>query len=114
MRSKDLFSIIDFELSLFHIDIENLVAAGRGSVFKNLGKVETMGSEFTSKIDFNNKTKISFFPTIYFSHTYLKTNIKSASLNQYNFMGEAKAISIAGNKLPYAPVKTFILGLEKK
>ena len=34
---------INLEIAAFHVDIENLVAAGRGTVFKNLGKVQTMG-----------------------------------------------------------------------
>ena len=41
---------INLEIAAFHIDIENLVAAGRGTVFKNLGKVQTMGLEVGSSL----------------------------------------------------------------
>ena len=42
---RGTLSFLEYEFAGFHIDIENLVAAGRGTAFKNLGKVATMGFE---------------------------------------------------------------------
>jgi len=107
LRSNNLFSFLDFEFSFFHLDIENLVAAGRGTAFKNLGKVETMGTELSSRISFN-----SYLPVIHLTHTYLKTNVLNGILDKYSFMGSGDPIDISGNNLPYSPKNAFILGLE--
>ena len=107
IRANNLFSILDFELSMFHLNIENLVAAGRGTAFKNLGEVQTMGTELSSKIFFK-----SYLPILHFNHTYLKTNISSGILDKYAFMGSGDAIDISGNDLPYSPENSFILGFE--
>ena len=92
---------------MFHLNIENLVAAGRGTAFKNLGEVETMGTELSSKIFFK-----SYLPIIHFTHTYLKTNILSGILDKYSFMGSGDPIDISGNQLPYSPENSFIVGIE--
>ena len=109
IRSSGLFSMIDMELSYFHLDIENLVAAGRGTAFKNLGKVETMGTELSTRIFSNSSLWI---PTLHFTQTYLKTNIISAVMDKYYFMGSGDPIDISGNELPYSPENSFLLGIE--
>ena len=48
-------SIIDLEIAGFHIDIENLVAAGRGTAFRNLGKVNSMGVEVNTNFLLSEK-----------------------------------------------------------
>ena len=58
---------INLEIAAFHIDIENLVAAGRGTVFKNLGKVQTMGLEVGSNLYFSN----FFMPNIHLAYGFL-------------------------------------------
>ena len=47
-------NIVDVELSGFHVDIENLVAAGRATAFKNLGKIESKGVELGSVLSLSN------------------------------------------------------------
>ena len=47
-------SLFDYEFAGFHIDIENLVAAGRGTAFKNLGKVTTQGVEARTSLLLSN------------------------------------------------------------
>ena len=111
LRTQNLLSFLSLEFSLFHLNIKNLVAAGRGTAFKNLGKVETMGTELSSKVNFS---KYPILPTIYFTHTFLRTNIKSGSLDPYYFMGTGAAIDLSGNNLPYAPRNTFLFGVEQK
>ena len=106
IRTFDLYDIIDLEFSLFHVDVENLVAAGRGAVFKNLGKITTMGSETNLTFSLAN------LPTVQLVHTFLKTNVLDAEINVYPFM-EASLKDIKGNQLPYAPEQTFTISTYK-
>ena len=64
---------IDFELSGFHVDVENLVAAGRGTAFSNLGKVQTYGLELASKLNYSRLSPI--LPDVNLAYTLLETNI---------------------------------------
>ena len=102
-------AILNFELSGFHVDIENLVAAGRGTAFENLGKVQTYGLELASTLKFNQTR--SFLPNINFAYTLLETEIIEGSIKS-NLGGGVK--SIKGKELPYAPRHTFIIGFESK
>ena len=111
VRTQDFLSFLSLEFSLFHLNINNLVAAGRGTAFKNLGEVETMGTELSSKLKF---LQYPILPTIYFSHTFLKTNIKSGFLDPYYFMGTGPPVDLSGNELPYSPKNIFLLGIEQK
>ena len=61
-------SIIDLEIAGFHIDIENLVAAGRGTAFRNLGKVNSMGVEVNTNFLLSEK---SLFYQIFTFHMLL-------------------------------------------
>ena len=69
-----------------------------------------MGTELSSKFDFS---KYPILPTIYFSHTFLNTNIKSGYLDPHYFMGTGAPIDLSGNALPYSPKSTFLLGIEQ-
>ena len=64
-------SLLDFEISGYHLGIENLVAAGRGTAFKNLGKVGTMGVELNAVL--NNSKLNKIFPNIHFIYSFLHT-----------------------------------------
>ena len=99
---------INLEIAAFHIDIENLVAAGRGTVFKNLGKVQTMGLEVGSSLYFSN----FLMPNIHLAYGYLHTEVIDGRI-QTSFSGESNEVSIAGNKLPYTPDHTLTVSLEK-
>ena len=90
-------------------DIENLVAAGRGTAFENLGKVQTYGLELASTLKL--KETRSFLPNINFAYTLLETEIIEGSIKS-NLGGGVK--SIKGKELPYAPRHTFIIGFESK
>ena len=109
LRSENLFSILDFEFSFFHVDINNLVAAARGSVFKNLGSVTMMGTELSSTLKISNNPLI---PTFNISHTFLRTEVTSADLKPYYFMTERYDEDISGNRLPYAPTNTLVAGIS--
>ena len=100
-------SFIDYEISFFNVDIEDMVAAGRGAAFKNLGKITTYGTELNSTLSFSTLSKI------HLSHTFLKTEVNEGVLSQYSFISSGGPVSIAGNELPYSPETTLIIGLEQ-
>ena len=66
-------SIVDFEFSGYHVSIEDLVAAGRGTAFKNLGKVNTMGVETKTSFGFNNINKL--IPNIDITYSFLHSEV---------------------------------------
>ena len=61
--------ILEFEVSGFHVDIENLIAAARATSFNNLGKVITMGVESRASIFLSNY--ISLLPDINIVYSFL-------------------------------------------
>ncbi len=106
------FSLLDYEIAGFHIDIENLVAAGRGTAFKNLGKVNTMGVEVRMNYLFSKIS--STLPDFDVSYTFLSTEVKDATIVS-NVPGTVgSVVSINGKKLPYSPSHTVVAGLEFK
>ena len=102
---KGRFPIMDFEVSGFHVDIENLIAAARATAFKNLGKVRTMGVESRASIYLS--TFSSLLPNINVVHTFMDSEVIEGSLSAS--LGKT---DIAGNKLPYVPRNTLIIGTE--
>ena len=102
---KGNFPIVDFEVSGFHVDIENLIAAARATAFKNLGKVRTMGVESRASIYLS--TFSSLLPNINVVHTFMDSEVIEGSLSAS--LGKT---DIAGNKLPYVPRNTLIIGTE--
>ncbi|MDC3246579.1 TonB-dependent receptor [Candidatus Marinimicrobia bacterium] len=101
--------LYDFESSFFHVGIENLVAAGRGTAFKNLGKIRNSG------IEVNGKIKLSYFqsyiPNLNISYTYLSTKILEGKIASNIKAGGAIA-DLEGNELPYAPKNNLNIGIE--
>jgi len=103
-------SIVDFEFSGYHVSIEDLVAAGRGTAFKNLGKVNTMGVETKTSFGFNNINKL--IPNIDITYSFLHTEVIDGEIisNVSGFVGQQRDIS--GKELPYAPPHTLIAGIN--
>ena len=103
-------SLLDYEFAGFHIDIENLVAAGRGTAFKNLGKVTTQGIEARTSLLLSNI--FSLLPDMDISYAFLATEVKDATIIS-NVSGTAGSeVSINGKELPYSPNHTLTVGLE--
>ena len=103
-------SLLDYEFAGFHIDIENLVAAGRGTAFKNLGKVTTQGIEARTSLLLSNI--FSLLPDMDISYAFLSTEVKDATIIS-NVSGTAGSeVSINGKELPYSPDHTLTVGLE--
>ena len=101
---------IILETSTFLIQIEDLVAAGRGTAFKNLGKVNLSGLEFAMKLGISKFSSI--LPDFNFTYTYLQTEIIDGIIKSATIAGNVD-VDINGNELPYAPKHTFTIGVAK-
>ena len=105
------YPMFNFEVSGFHVGIENLVAAGRGTAFKNLGKVNTMGLELN--LNLLSSKVVGLLPDLHFIYAFLNTEIKDGIIKS-NVSGTVGSdVSIQGKKLPYAPAHTLTAGFSK-
>ena len=102
-------SFIDYELSGYHVSIEDLVAAGRGTAFKNLGKVNTMGFEARSSLGLS---KISaLLPNVDISYSFLDTEVIDGRIISNVSGSVGSEVDIDGKELPYAPAHTLLVGV---
>jgi len=101
--------LLDYEIAGFHIDIENLVAAGRGTAFKNLGKVETQGVEVRTDFLFSNINSV--LPNLGVAYTFLSTEVTDGTIKS-NIQPVNSDVSINGKELPYSPKHTLNIGLQ--
>jgi Fe(3+) dicitrate transport protein len=85
------------------------VAAGRGTAFKNLGKVNTQGLEI--RTDFLLSKLNTFLPNLGVTYTYLSTKVVDGTILS-NIQPVGQAISINNKKLPYSPDHTLNVGIE--
>ena len=99
------------ETAGFLIKVEDLVAAGRGTAFKNLGKVDLSGIEVATT--FGISEFVSILPDFNLSYTYLQTNIVDGIVKSATIAGNVD-VTLDGNELPYAPRHTFTVGLSKR
>jgi Fe(3+) dicitrate transport protein len=102
-------SFVNYEITGFHIGIENLVAAGRGTAFKNLGKVNSFGVETSVDFDFSKVSGI--LPNIGIAYTYLSTEVVDGIIIS-NIQPVDQEVSIKGKELPYSPNHTLNIGSE--
>jgi Fe(3+) dicitrate transport protein len=101
-----------FEAAAFHLYIEDLVAAGRGTSFRNLGKAMTYGLEGMASLKFYNIfKKAGFLPEAYVSYTWLQTEVLEAEIPSAL---STEIVSIAGKRLPNAPENVLVAGLMKE
>ncbi|HCR19021.1 MAG TPA: TonB-dependent receptor [Candidatus Latescibacteria bacterium] len=99
------------EATVFWVGIRDLVAAGRGTAFKNLGKVETYGFELGASLLPSRLFRV--LPDVNLSYSFLGTEIKSGIVRSGVVAGSAD-VDLAGNELPYAPRHTLTVGLQKQ
>ena len=99
------------ETAGFLIKVEDLVAAGRGTAFKNLGKVDLWGIEVATTLGISEF--VSILPDFNLSYTYLQTNIVDGIVKSATIAGNVD-VTLDGNELPYAPRHTFTVGLSKR
>ena len=99
------------EAAGFLIRVEDLVAAGRGTAFKNLGKVDLSGIEMATTLGISEF--VSILPDFNFSYTYLQTKVIDGIVKSATIAGNVD-VELNGNELPYAPQHTFTVGLSKR
>ncbi len=99
------------EAAGFLIKVEDLVAAGRGTAFKNLGKVDLSGLEMAMTLGVSEF--VSILPDLNLSYTYLQTKIVDGIVESATIAGNVE-VELNGNELPYAPRHTFTIGLAKR
>ena len=109
---RGTLSLVEYEIAGFHIDIENLVAAGRGTVFQNLGKVASQGVE--SRMGITLSQISSLLPDIHVAYTFLHTEVKDGAIISSVSGSAGSETSINGKELPYSPNHTVTAGLEFK
>ncbi len=101
---------VGFEMTGFFLLIEDLVAAGRGTLFRNLGEVSTRGLEIGGSI--KGSHCFSLLPDLNLSYTLLDTEVLEGVIPSAILAGDVP-VNIAGNHLPYAPRHTVTAGLSK-
>ena len=103
-------SLLTTELSGFYIRIEDLVAAGRGTAFRNLGMARTYGVELaTSLRAFSSDNS----PVAHVSYTYLQTEVLDGRI-QSAVVNNVPSVDISGNELPYAPRHNVTLAVTQQ
>ena len=102
---------LTLEVSGFLLKIADMVAAGRGTAFKNLGKVDSYGLE--TGLNAEVSRFMPLLPDFNLSYTYLQTEVKSGIVKSATIAGNVD-VDIAGNELPYAPRHTLAIGLAKR
>ena len=102
---------LTLEVAGFLVKISDIVAAGRGTAFRNLGKADTYGLE--TALAFGVSRFVPLLPDVNLSYTYLQTEIKSGIVKSATIAGNV-GVNIAGNELPYAPRHTLTVGLAKQ
>ena len=99
------------EATVFMVRVEDLVAAGRGTAFKNLGEAQTRGLELS--LAWGPERYAGLLPDFNLSYTYLETEIKSGIVKSATMAGNVD-IELAGKELPYAPAHTLTVGVAKQ
>lgn len=102
---------LTLEVTGFLLKIVDMVAAGRGTAFKNLGKVDSFGLEVGLAMEISRLAPI--LPDLNLSYTNLHTEVKSGIVKSATIAGNVD-VDIAGNELPYAPRHTLTVGLAKR
>ena len=102
---------LTLEACAFRLRIEDLVAAGRGTAFRNLGEVETYGLETALALSTSRLGPV--LPDLHLAHTWLRTRIRSGVIASATRAGDVE-VDITGNELPYAPPHTLTVSLVKE
>jgi Fe(3+) dicitrate transport protein len=98
-----------FEAAAFRVEIQDLVAAGRGTAFRNLGRVNTAGLELGATA--RGSAFGRFLPDFNLAYTYLDTEVEEGIIRSAVIPGGTE-VSIAGLELPYAPRHTLVAGIS--
>ncbi len=99
---------LSFEVAAFDIIIEDLVAAGRGTLFRNLGGARSLGVE--TGLSIRGSSIIDWLPTLDLSWTLLEATVLDGVIPSAVLAGDVP-VDISGKELPYAPRHTLNVGL---
>lgn len=99
---------VSFEVAAFDIMIEDLVAAGRGTLFRNLGRARSIGLE--TSLTLRGSKLAGWLPTLDLSWTLLRATVVEGVIPSAVLAGDVP-VDIAENELPYAPRNTLNIGL---
>lgn len=102
---------LTLEATGFLIRVRDLVAAGRGTAFKNLGRADTWGLEAGLALKTSRYSRL--FPDIHLAYAYLRTEVRSGIVKSATRAGNI-SVDLHGNELPYAPEHTLTLGVSKQ
>lgn len=106
--STDLLGV---EVAGFGVEIEDMVAAGRGTIFRNLGRVRSVGIE--SSVALRGDRLWSPLPTFNVAATLLRTEVLDGEIPSAVLAGDVP-VDISGNELPYAPQLTVNAGVARE
>ncbi|MEM7040650.1 MAG: TonB-dependent receptor, partial [Bacteroidota bacterium] len=99
---------ISGEVAFFHLTIDDMIAAGRGTAFTNLGNVTSTGIE--GNVTFKTSSLNEWLPDLFCTYTFLQTRINDGVL-QFSALSDTIIPDVSGNELPYAPNHNLIIGL---
>ncbi len=99
-----------FEAAGFHLAIEDIVAAGRGTAFNNLGRAQSYGVEWSGTLRASSFSGV--LPDVNLAYTLLQTEILEGRILSARRAGVE--VDVSGNELPYAPEHTLVAGIEKR
>ena len=97
------------EVTGFHLNIDDLVAAGTGTAFQNVGKVETYGLEVMGK--WAASRTLAWLPDFHLTYTWLQTEVKEGEIR--SALKAGSVVDITGKQLPYAPEHSLIAGISR-
>ncbi|MEM6782518.1 MAG: TonB-dependent receptor [Bacteroidota bacterium] len=101
--------LVAAEVAGFFLHIDDLVAAGRGTAFRNLGSARTYGAEVAGTV---RGSVLGPYPTLHLAYTLLSTEVIDGLIPSA-VVNNVPAVDIAGNELPYAPRHTVVVGLSQ-
>ncbi|MFQ5608012.1 MAG: TonB-dependent receptor domain-containing protein, partial [Candidatus Zixiibacteriota bacterium] len=103
----DIGEWLRVEPTLFLMDVENLVAAGRKANFENLGKAQYRGLELGVRAEISRRLALPLSAELQLQWTLLDTKIKRGVVSEQGFSEDN---DIRGNEAPYAPTNTLRVG----
>ncbi len=109
LGARAAYDLASLELAAFHLYIEDMVAPANATFFKNLGALRTYGLEASGSL--RGSRLSAFLPDAHFAYTWLRSEVLDGVVSSSQNVGALDTIT--GNRLPYAPEHTLVLGLSR-
>ncbi len=109
LGARAAYDLASLELAAFHLYIEDMVAPANATFFKNLGALRTYGLEASGSL--RGSRLSAFLPDAHFAYTWLRSEVVDGVVSSSQNAGALDTID--GNRLPYAPEHTLVLGLSR-